>query len=231
MSVSLPQYPSITCVNCAGTFAPELYVIVDSQERPDLVDLVKKDIIHVAICPHCSTAIAIGLPLMIYRPQESVRIMYSPWLDATPAQQDEHLGSLFEHLHRRLGKRWDDGLTKGIYLADRADLPLVVDCNVDLLPGGRDPSLREAMMRYLGCDTWEQARVVVQTYRVLLSREAAVFFQQKIRQAQAAGDERVADVMGEHLAVLEACNLSGVDKAFGVKLNGSGRTHMPGLLG
>jgi CpXC protein len=231
VSVSLPQYPSVTCVNCAGTFAPELYVIVDSQERPDLVDLVKKDIIHVASCPHCSTAIALGLPLMIYRSQESVRVMYSPCPGATPAQQHEHLGSLFEHLRRRLGKRWDDGLTKGIYFADRADLPLVVDCNVDLLPGGRDPSLREAMMLYLDCDTWEQASAVVRTHPAMLGREAAIFFQQRIARAQAEGDTRVVRVMGVHLAVLETCNSIGVDNAFSAKLDGSGRTRMPGVLG
>ena len=230
MGGSLPQYPSVTCVNCTGTFAPELYVIVDAGERPDLVDLIKRDIIHVALCPHCATGNAIGLPLMVYRPQELVRIMYSPWPGFTPEQEHEHLDALFAHLHRQLGNRWDDGLTKGIYRAERADLPLVVDCKVELLPGGWVPTLREAVMRWLSCDTWEQARAVVQRDRILLSHEGLVFFKQKVKHAEAEGDRRSAHVMGEYLAVLEDCQTSGIDQAFAARLDGSGRTHMPNIV-
>jgi hypothetical protein len=230
MSVSLPQYPSLTCVGCAGTFAPELYVIVDARERPDLVAAIKADIVHCVMCPHCQGVIAVGLPLMVYRPQERVRIIYSPWPDATPDQQHEHLGALFEHLRQRLGRRWDDGLTRGFVRAERDDLPLLVDADLDLLPGGRDPTLREAVLEFLGCRTWEEARAVVRAHPVLLGPEAVVFFRVRIRGADEEGDRRTAAVLGEHLAALEECARDGADAAFASRLDGSGRTRMPGVL-
>jgi len=230
VSVSLPQYPSVTCVNCVGTFAPELYVIVDVTERPDLLKAIRDDILHCVLCPHCSTVIAVGLPLMVYRPQESVRILYSPWPDATPAQQHEHLDALFAHLRRRLGRRWNDGLTRRIFLAERSELPVVGACDLDLLPGGGDQTLRDAMLKFFGCRTWEQARALVQAQPVLLRPEAAVFLRRKGVTARNRRDLRTSQVMDDYLAVLEDCVSQGVDAAFAARLDGSGQTRMPDVL-
>ncbi len=71
-NVSLPQYPDTTCVRCRSLYTPELYVIVDVRERPDLVQRIKDGVIHCAICPHCGVVMDFGMPLLVYRPGAAV---------------------------------------------------------------------------------------------------------------------------------------------------------------
>ena len=60
-----------------------------------------------------------------------------------------------------------------MYNVERDQLAEVVDVNPDLLPGGRDPALRQAMDELLWIDTWERAQQVVERHAaVLLGPEA-----------------------------------------------------------
>jgi hypothetical protein len=104
--VSFPQYPPTRCVNCGSAFTPELYVIVDSRERPDLVQRIKEDIIHAAICPHCGVVMTFGMPLLVHRPGAPVPVIYSPVTGANPAQREEHAMMLLSALRERLGRNW-----------------------------------------------------------------------------------------------------------------------------
>ncbi|HZD69918.1 MAG TPA: CpXC domain-containing protein [Actinomycetes bacterium] len=228
--VSFPQYPPTRCVNCGAAYTPELYVIVDSSERPDLIERIKDDILHCAICPQCGVVMAFGMPLLVYRPGESVPVMYSPAPGANPAQREEHAIMLLSALRDRLGPKWSDRLERGVYMVDRDRLEVVVDCNPDLLPGGPDPSLRLAMDRYLYCDTWEEAQRAVEAYPVLLGREADIVLSDGARRMREAGDDPVAEAfMTEHLEVLRQCRAVGVRRAFAAKTDGSGRTLKPDL--
>jgi len=227
--VSFPQYPPTQCVNCGAAYTPELYVIVDSSERPDLVERIKDDIVHCAICPQCGVVMAFGMPLLVYRPGAPVPVMYSPVTVADPAQREEHARMLLSVLRDRLGPRWSDGLARGVYTVDRERLRVVVDVNPDLLPGGRDPSLRLAMDQYLYCDTWEEARRVVEAYPVLLGPEADIVLSDGARRVREAGDPVAEAFMTEHLEVLRQCRAVGVRQAFAAKTDGSGRTLKPDL--
>jgi hypothetical protein len=211
-------------VNCGTDYTPELYVIVDSSERPDLIQRIKDDIIHTAICPQCGVVMAFGMPLLVYRPDASVPVMYSPVTGANPAQREEHAMMLLSALRDRLGSRWSDRLARGVYTVDRDRLPVVVDCNPDLLPGGRDPSMRQAMDRYLYCDTWEEAQQAVEAYPVLLGPEADIVLSDAAQRAKEAGDPGTEAFATEHLEVLRQCRAVGVRQAFRDQTDGSGRT-------
>jgi hypothetical protein len=222
--VSFPQYPPTRCVNCSAVYTPELYVIVDSSERPDLIERIKEDILHCAICPHCGVVMEFGMPLLIYRPGEPVPVIYSPAILADPAQSEEHVMGLLGVLRDRLGPNWSDRLARGVYHVDRDRLRVVVDCNPDLLPGGRDPSLRLAMDRYLFCDTWEEARRAAQACPVLRGPEADIVLSDGAQSSRDAGDPESEALFIEHLGVLRQCRAVGVRKAFAAKTGGSGRT-------
>ena len=224
-NVSLPQYLDAVCVRCRSTYTPELYVIVDAEERPDLVQRIKDGIIHCAICPHCGVVMDFGLPLLVYRPGAMTPVMYSPVDIATPEQRDEHVLMLLNALRRQLGPDWDDGLTRGVYHVERDQLAEVVDVNPDLLPGGRDPSLRKAIDEFMWIDTWERAQQVVERYsKLLLGPEAEIVLRRGMSRAQAAGEAESASMMARHLDLLLQCRAIGVRAAFAPHISGSGAT-------
>jgi hypothetical protein len=224
-NVSLPVYPDTACVACRVTFAPELYVIVDTGERPDLVDRIKQSILHCAICPHCGTVMSFGLPLLVYRPGAAVPVIYSPAAGATPAQIREQGGQLLESLRRQLGPAWDDRLTRGVYQVERDELVEVVDINPDLLPGGRDPALREVIDELLWIDTWERAQdLVLRRSALLLGPEAEIVLRRGLARAQEAGAADDASMLARHLDLVRQCRKLGVRAAFAPHLSGTGAT-------
>ena len=213
-NVSLSQYPPVQCVRCGARFQAELYVIVDIAERPDLAQRIRDDIIHCWPCPQCATVMAFGMPLLVYRPGTSVPVMISPVPEATEAQQEEHADMLMHHFRERMGAAWDDQLAKGVYRAERSKLHYLIDCNPDLLPGGRDPTLREAMTEFLIGTTWEEARAAVEQHPVLLSREAEIVLRTNIDRAAAMGHRRDHSTFSRHLDVLLRSRSEGVAAAF-----------------
>lgn len=224
-NVSLPQYLETACVRCHSTYRPELYVIVDAEERPDLVQRIKDGVIHCAICPHCGVVMSFGLPLLVYRRGAAVPVMYSPVAIATPEQREEHALMLLQLLSRQLGAEWDDQLTRGVYHVERDQLAEVVDVNPDLLPGGRDPSLRQAIDELLWIDTWERAQQLVERYsRLLLGPEAEIVLRRGASRAQAAGEVDNATMMARHLDLLRQCCALGIRAAFAPHISGSGST-------
>jgi hypothetical protein len=224
-NVSLPQYPDTTCVRCHSAYQPELYVIVDTHERPDLVQRIKDDVIHCAICPHCGVVMSFGLPLLVYRRGAAVPVMYSPAAMATPQQREQHAVMLLQLFSRQLGADWDDRLTRGVYEVEREQLAEVVDVNPDLLPGGRDPALRQAMDELLWIDTWERAQQLVERNAgVLLGPEAEIVLRRGLSRAQEAGEPDNAAMMAKHLDLLRQCREQGIRAAFAPHISGSGAT-------
>jgi hypothetical protein len=224
------MYPPVSCVSCRGGFNPELYAIVDVAERPDLVERIKDDILHTAICPHCGTVVAFGLPVLVYRAGRPVPVIFSPAPGSDPSQAQGQGSMLIGQLERQLGPAWDDRLARAVYTVDREELRVVVDLNPDLLPGGRDPALRLAMDQYVHSDTWEEARRAVQTHQVLVSREAEVVLGDGAERARQTGYPEEAAILAEHLAVLQDVRAHGLDAAFARKTDGSGHTVKTGHL-
>ena len=222
--VSLAQTTPVQCANCTRRFDAELYVIVESAERPDLIQRIRDDILHCSQCPHCGTVLEFGLPLLIHRPNQSVPVMYSPPPGMSESMRREAWGMLMDALRDRLGPRWDDRLARGVYFADRSDLHDLIDCNPDLLPGGRDPALRHAMDAFMGAETWEETQAVVEQQPVLLGPEADIVLRHGTERSRAANDPDLEATGTEHLQLLRRCRTDGVGPAFAEKLDGSGRT-------
>ena len=224
-NVSLPQYPDATCMGCRSPYTPELYVMVDTEERPDLVQRIKDGTIHSAICPHCGVVMDFGMPLLVYRPGAVVPVMYSPVAIASPGQRHQHASMLLDALRRQLGPEWDERLTRGVYEVERDELAEVVDVNPDLLPGGRDPSLRQVMDEFLWIDTWEQAQQLVERHTpLLLGPEAEIVLRRGVSRAEAQGEADNAAMMARHLDLLLQCREIGVRAAFAPHISGTGAT-------
>src|SRR4028119_1789183 len=66
MTRSYAQPASLPCFKCAQTFPVEIWVIVDAVERPDLVEAIHNESIHIARCPYCAAEHPLDAPLLFH---------------------------------------------------------------------------------------------------------------------------------------------------------------------
>jgi tetratricopeptide (TPR) repeat protein len=230
-AISFSPDEHIRCAGCGESFNPELYVIVDTSERPDLVELIKKGTLHSAVCPHCNVILQFVMPLLVYRPGETVPVIYSPVPGASESQQEQYEDMIFHIFRERLGESWDDGLANHIYMVGRADLSSVVDLNLDLTPDGSNfQSMRNALDRYMSCATWEESLAAVESYDILLTREAEFTLRKGLARLRAVSDQDAVSMVEQHLALLQECRLHGVREAFASKCDGTGHTVKANLI-
>lgn len=229
-TVSTSETFTIVCNGCSTSFDIQLYVVVDTIERPDLVSRIKDGLLHHGICPHCNLVMSFHPPLLVYRPDQPVRVIYLTAKNATQEQRDRQARILFHHLERGLGGGWSNSLTKGIYVvSDSDELAKVVDLDIDLITG-RDPALIQALNRFLHSITWEEARIAVENDPVLLGAEAEHVMERGLRRMAADGEAELEAVQRAHLELVQACRTRGVEAAFAEYCDGSGRTRKRNLL-
>jgi DNA-directed RNA polymerase subunit RPC12/RpoP len=53
MPTSFGQTPQLTCPQCGQPFQAEIWLIVDADERPDLLEKIQAGTLHQIACPHC----------------------------------------------------------------------------------------------------------------------------------------------------------------------------------
>lgn len=78
MARSFAQPIDLTCLACGRRFVAQAWLIVDAQERPDLLTLVANDTLHSDRCPHCGTDQSIELPLLFHRADDQTLILAMP---------------------------------------------------------------------------------------------------------------------------------------------------------
>ena len=68
--VSYAQAAPVTCPACDHAFSFEVWLIVDTVERPDLVDCIRGGTLHDIICPSCGEPVGqVDAPLLLYTPE------------------------------------------------------------------------------------------------------------------------------------------------------------------
>jgi hypothetical protein len=50
----MSQSAELTCPGCGKTFTAEIWLIVDTAERPDLLERTRTGSLHHLPCPHCA---------------------------------------------------------------------------------------------------------------------------------------------------------------------------------
>jgi len=127
MPNSFSQTPSLSCPRCGTTFQAELWLIVDTTERPDLVEKIKDGTLHEIVCPQCGPIGQVDVPLLLYRPGETPPLLFSPAQETTNEQDQEHARALLARLRESLGPAWrDDWLARGLPGVPRPLLPLAL---------------------------------------------------------------------------------------------------------
>jgi hypothetical protein len=73
----MAQQANLTCPHCGQPFNADIWLIVDTQERPDLLARLQAGDIHESLCPHCGqNAGQADAPLLIYRPDSDPPILF-----------------------------------------------------------------------------------------------------------------------------------------------------------
>lgn len=122
MAHSFAETPTLTCPQCGVAFTPEVWLIVDAAERPELVERVIDGTIHEVVCPN-EHHLELDAPLLLYRPGEYdyPKLIFSP-ANKTDREQDQNaLAELAVRLAVSLGQTWrNEWLNNGLRSIPRA---------------------------------------------------------------------------------------------------------------
>ena len=125
MSNSFATTAQLTCSDCGQSFQADLWLLVDSAERPDLLELARNGTLHDIDCPHCDQTNRVNAPTLLYRPElltnglsdTPLIFLSADGLDA--AREAEQARRLLGMLAASLGTDWQDG-----WLHDAPGLPV-----------------------------------------------------------------------------------------------------------
>jgi hypothetical protein len=91
---SFARYQTLICATCGSEFRATLWLIIDADELPDLFKRVCGNNLHRLSCPHCGEVVEIDAPLLVFRPDAELPLLFSPARHATDEQNREHADQL-----------------------------------------------------------------------------------------------------------------------------------------
>jgi len=111
LALSQAQFVPYTCPHCGEIVNVEQWLLIDLQERPDLLERLRHNRLYEFACTHCNYAYATNqanTPLLLYRFSEREPLIFSPspWL--TTEQTVTWLNWLLDTLRQRLGDAWQE---------------------------------------------------------------------------------------------------------------------------
>jgi len=140
MPYTYAERPTLTCPACNHPFPAEVWLIVDTTERPDLLPHLQAGTLHALPCPACTHTIELDAPLLLYRPAAEPRLLFSPAQQTSAEQDQQHAVGLLSRLQESLGDDWrNEWLAEGLPGIPRPLLPTMLD-------GGNPQAAMEQMM-------------------------------------------------------------------------------------
>jgi hypothetical protein len=214
MTISYCDAAPATCPACGREFPSELWLVLDAEERPDLVAALRSGRLNELVCPHCGHRDSAGAPLLFHdRPgkalifagpeatsdhvlRDMLRELHTLLLEQIPEdQQQQYLGDV----RITMGL---DGLRAILEKGDRrnrarsggAPRPVVPPPAPDPVPAASDaelPPLLVAVNALLAADSKPDLERVLAAYPDLLAPDADGVLAQL---ADAATNQREHDV-------------------------------------
>lgn len=118
---------SLPCRACGAAVSGEVWIIVDTTERPDLLARLRAGALHDLACPDCGHTATVNAPLLLLRPDAEPALLFSPAAGGTPAQDEEQAIALAGMLREHMGKAWrEEWLARGLTGVAREALPTLL---------------------------------------------------------------------------------------------------------
>lgn len=147
---------SLPCRACGAAVSGEVWIIVDTTERPDLLARLRVGALHDLTCPGCGHTATVNAPLLLLRPDAEPALLFSPAAGGTPAQDEEQAVALTGMLRENMVGGWREGwLARGLTGVAREALPTLLS---------DDPAIAAALA---GAHNAEEAEVDPELRRTL----------------------------------------------------------------
>jgi len=190
MPHSIAQNAPLTCPACNRDFQAEIWLIIDGEERPDLLQRARDGTLHTLTCPHCGQVLGqADAPLLIYRPAGDPVLIFSPARGTSQAQDQEHAVGLLGMLRESLDDAWEDAWLEEMATVPRDLLALALS---------EDP---EALLQQMAAQAAAELERLQQedpdAYRAL--QEAA----EQVTREDVEARERMGEEVKDPLQVLE----------------------------
>ena len=124
MPNSFAQTTDLTCSQCGQSFQAEIWQVVDTNERPDLLIKIEQESIHYFSCPHCQNEMPVDAPLLLYRLGDWPKIIFSPTPKASKEQKMQQANDLLGILRKGLAETWSNEWLKNIATVPRPVLAI-----------------------------------------------------------------------------------------------------------
>jgi len=161
---------NLPCRGCGRAFEAEVWVIVDTEERPDLLARLRAGTLHDLTCPHCGHTATLHAAVLLLRPHGAPALLFSPRRGGDREGDEEQAAALVGILRQHMGVAWrDEWLGDGITGVAREALPAALSDDAATaarleaaaaVGGEVPPAVREALESVIAALTAEGVRVV-----------------------------------------------------------------------
>jgi hypothetical protein len=205
MSRSRSETAHLACPTCAQPFEADVWLILDRQERPDLVHLVMDGELNVARCPHCGAEGGINHPLLLHDGARQQVVVALPLTVQGPDAARELVGDLLEKLIRALPDEAREPYLGEIELVPELDglRSWLIEQALEEQGDARDQLVALALQDLLNVDLDRDfGRVIAEHRALLLTNTAEQALDQMYRDARRSGDDELRRHVQEAKAVL-----------------------------
>lgn len=108
MPNSFATTANLVCQSCNQSFTADLWLIVDTVERPDLLARICAGTLHAVPCPHCQATNQPDAPLLACRPDQKPTLIFVPRWGSDEDTQCQDTQQLLALLQVNLGAAWQD---------------------------------------------------------------------------------------------------------------------------
>src|SRR5687767_4467924 len=92
------------CPDTKQAFTFEIWLIIDHDERPDLIEKLKAGTLHQVVSPFTNkTLVQLDVPLLIFQPSRSPALFFSLATETTPEEDAQNETMLLEQLKQAVG--------------------------------------------------------------------------------------------------------------------------------
>ena len=148
MSNSLAYHIRLACDFCDQSIEFDCWFLVDGAARPDLIEKARAGTLHDCVCPHCFHVNRINSPLMLYRPQQTPVLLFSPADGSEHAENRKQISRMCGTLRKNLGDQWDESwFSGGVIAVLRNHLPAVLYGSSPYLQGQEVRNVRVRNVR------------------------------------------------------------------------------------
>jgi|WetSurMetagenome_2_1015567.scaffolds.fasta_scaffold00050_40 CHAT domain-containing protein len=130
------------CPNCQAPLRLQNWVLIDSQERPDLVKRIGSDTLNTMTCPNCKSKTALDVPLLLYRADPDRPLIFSPSRQISQERESGQLRQLLARLQQQPETIWINEFTFGIQGVKRERLASFLGIDLKAILTAIDESIK-----------------------------------------------------------------------------------------